>query len=104
MVEVTQTFDLVPGIDQRAWGELAHRAVATVLRSPGIVEFRAHRNQLGSPKVRTTAVWQSLADWAKAAENPEIKALETEMGGYVTNLRVEFWVPSPVLPDAARPR
>jgi heme-degrading monooxygenase HmoA len=63
MIEVTQTYDLLPGIDQQAYGQLAKKAVAAMLQAPGLVEFRANRNMLGSPQVRTTAVWQSLDDW-----------------------------------------
>ena len=66
MIEVNMTYDFLPGIDQQAYGELARRAIATVLEAPGFVEFRANRNVLGSPQVRSSTVWRTLASliWA----------------------------------------
>ena len=49
MVEVDKTYDLVPGIDQKAYLEYAKRALATMLRSPGLIEIRVQRSLLGSP-------------------------------------------------------
>jgi hypothetical protein len=104
MIEVTQTYDLLPGIDQQAYGELAKKAVAAMLQAPGLVEFRANRNMLGSPQVRTTAVWQTLGDWAKARENPELQAFEPAFRAFITNVKVEIWGPSPILAEPVRPR
>jgi hypothetical protein len=52
MIEVNFSYDLLQGIDQKAYGEWALKAVGAVLKSPGIIEFRANRNLLGSPQVR----------------------------------------------------
>lgn len=104
MIEVTHTYDLLPGIDQQAYGELAKKALAALSRAPGLIEFRAHRNMIGSPHVRTTAVWRTLAEWAQARENPELQAFEPQFRAFITNDKVEIWGPSPILAEPFRPR
>ncbi len=46
MIEVNMTYDLVPGIDQKAYGEWAVKTVSAVLKAHGLKEFRANRNIL----------------------------------------------------------
>lgn len=104
MTEVNLIYDFVHGFDQQAYQEWAKKAIGTVLQSPGIIEFRAHRNILGFPYVRSTSVWKSLADWANFAESPEWQNIETELRGkFATNVKVEIWGPSPVVPEPLRP-
>ena len=93
----------MPGIDQRAYAELAKKTLAAMLHAPGLVEFRANRNLLGSPQVRTTAVWQSLADRAAAREHADLQALDAEFRAFITNVKLELWGPSPNLSEPARP-
>jgi hypothetical protein len=62
MIEVNKSYDLLPGIDRQAYVAWSKGASATMLRAPGLVEMRVHRNLLGSPQVRLTLVWQTLAD------------------------------------------
>ena len=103
MIEVNTTWDLFPNIDQEAYGEFAKNSIGAILKAPGIVEFRAHRNMLGSPQVRSTAVYRTLADWAGFTDSDEWRHLEAELRNFATNIRVEVWGPSPVLPDPVRP-
>ena len=79
MIEVNATYDFLPGIDQQAYAEHAKKSIATILKFPGLVEIRAYRNMLGSPQVRVTTVWHTLADWAKFAESAEWRALAAEL-------------------------
>jgi heme-degrading monooxygenase HmoA len=103
MIEVNMTYDFLPGIDQQAYGELARRAIATVLEAPGLVEFRASRNLLGSPQVRSSTVWRTLADWAKFSESSGWPALEAEFRTFVTNIHVDIWGPSAIVAEPLRP-
>ncbi len=103
MIEVNKTFDLLPGIDQQAYLEYSKRAVATMLKAPGLVEIRSHRNLLGSPQVRLTLVWQTLADWAVFAESPERQKLDAELLKFATGIGIELWGPSPAVPEPLRP-
>ena len=103
MVEVTMTWDLRPDIDMEAYTNFSKHAVSKVLEAPGFREFRAHRNMLGSPHVRATYVWRSLADWANYQQTEEWQALMPELNKYVTHIEGQVWGPSPVMPESLRP-
>ena len=103
MIEVNKSHDLLPGIDRQAYIAWSKRASATMLQAPGLVEMRVHRNLLGSPQVRLTLVWQTLADWAKFAESAERQKLDSELLEFATNINIELWGPSPVVPEPLRP-
>jgi heme-degrading monooxygenase HmoA len=103
MIEVDFTYNFHPGIDEQAYAKLAKRATAMMLAAKGFIEFRAHRNLVGSPHVRRTSVWESLSDWAALAQHPEFQKITAEFRTYVTNLNVQFWGPSPLAPNPIRP-
>ncbi len=99
MVEITFTYDFLPEINEEAYAQVARKATKLMVTAPGFIEFRAHRNMMGSPHVKRTSVWRSLSDWASLAQKPEFQALTSEFRTYVTNLNVELWGPSPITPD-----
>jgi len=103
MIEVNTIWELLPNIDQEAYVEWAKETVRKILKAPGLVEFRAHRNILGSPQVRSTAVWQTLADWANYTDSNEWRVLDAELRAFAADIRIEIWGPSPVLPKPVRP-
>ena len=103
MIEVNMTYDFTPGADMAAYGEWAKKAIAAIMQSPGLVEFRAHRNILGTPYVRTTTVWQSATDWVNFFESGTWKSIEAELRQFIVNLAVELWGPSPILSEPLRP-
>ncbi|SAL69704.1 hypothetical protein AWB67_03983 [Caballeronia terrestris] len=103
-IEVVHKYDLLPGADQQAYGELTRKAAAALLRATGLVEIRADRNLLGSPHVKATSVWRTLVDWEAAKGIEELAALEAESRRYVTNVSVEIWGPSQLLTHALRPQ
>jgi len=103
MIEVNRTYDLLPGIDRQAYAKYAKKAISTSLQAPRLVEIRSHRNILGSPQVRSTYVWQTLADWARFTESAERQAIDSELRNFATNIRMEIWGPSPVVPEPLRP-
>jgi heme-degrading monooxygenase HmoA len=103
MIESTMTYDLLPNVDMKAYQEWAKNAVGIIAKQPGMLEFHVNRNVLGSPMVRTTIVFRSLEDWAKFAESGAWHSMEAEMRGFATDMRVEVWGPSPVLPEPVRP-
>jgi hypothetical protein len=92
----------VPGVDQQAYQAWAKNTIAALMRQPGLVEFRAYRNILGTPQVRTTIEWQSLADYEKYWQGAW-QPVETELRTMATNIRVELWGPSPVVQEPLRP-
>ena len=103
MIEVNKIYDLLPGIDLQAYLEYSKRALATMLKAPGIVEIRAYRSLLGSPHIRLTLLWQTLPDWAKFAESPERQVLDSELSRFATSIDLEIWGPSPAVPEPLRP-
>jgi heme-degrading monooxygenase HmoA len=103
MVEVSMTYDFVPGVDEQAFAEFATKVVSALRQAPGFVELRGNRNMLGSPQAKGTSVWQTMADWARFSESDEYRALDAAFRGFVTNLKVDIWGPSPVLPEPIRP-
>jgi hypothetical protein len=102
MVQQVMTYDLALGVDQQAYQAWAKSTVGTMMRQPGLVEFRAYRNMLGTPQVRTTTEWQSLADYEKFSLGAW-QPLEAELRTMATHIRVELWGPSPLVPEPLRP-
>ncbi len=103
MIEINKTYDLLPGIDQQAYLEYSKRALATLLKARGIVEIRAQRSLLGSPHVRLTIVWETLADWATFAEGPERQKIDSELLKFAGDVGIELWGPSPAVPEPLHP-
>jgi heme-degrading monooxygenase HmoA len=99
MIEVAFTYNFHPGVDQQAYTRFAKRVTAMMVEAPGFIEFHAHRNLVGLPQVKRTSIWESLADWAALAEQPEFQKLTTEFSTYVRDLQVHFWGPSPISPE-----
>lgn len=104
MVEVTFTYDFHPNIDEIAYTKLARKATKLMVSAKGFVEFHAHRNMTGSPHVKRTSVWESLADWALFAQQPEFQKITAEFRTFVTNLNVILWGPSPITPEPIKPQ
>jgi hypothetical protein len=100
---VAYELKLRPNFDQQAYGEFAKKAIGIILPSPGVVEFRAYRILLGSPQVRSTTVFQTLADWANFVDTDEWRTLQAELRAFATDLHLQLWGPSPVLPEPVRP-
>lgn len=104
MIEVDLKYDLLPGCDMQAYQAWAKKAIGTVLQAPGIVEFRASRNMLASPQIRATSVFKTMADWANFAESPAWEEIKAELRDqFGTNISVDVWGPSPIVPEPLRP-
>ncbi|EER61226.1 hypothetical protein AcdelDRAFT_1173 [Acidovorax delafieldii 2AN] len=101
MIESIMTFDLMPGIDMKAYQEWVSKVVDSLKNQPGMLEFRANRNMLGNPMSRTVTVWKSLEDWAIFSEGPW-QQINMEFRRFATNFNVEIWGPSPIVKDAIR--
>jgi heme-degrading monooxygenase HmoA len=102
MNEAHQTWDQIPGVDQRAYNAWAKKAIGTTLQQPGLIEFRAYRNLSGSPQILVVTEWDSVVDWARFAEN-SWPALEAELRAFATNINYSLWGISPVVPQPLRP-
>lgn len=104
MIEFCLTYDFIDGYDEDAYNDWSKRAIVPLLKSPGIIEFRAHRNLQGSPLVRLTAEWKNIQHWAKFAKSPEWQDLVEELStSFATNISTEVWGPSPTVPKPLHP-
>ena len=104
MIEVVYTYDFLPDIDEEAYAQTARKDTMMMVSTPGFIEFRAHRNLVGSPNVRRTSVWKSLTHWATLVQKPEFQKITSDFRTYVTNLEVQLWGPSPLVPRPIRPQ
>ena len=102
MIECELTYDLLPNVDTKAYLEWAKKTNGLMAKQPGLVEFRANRNVLASPQIRTVSTWTSLEDWAKFNQGTW-QPIQTELRGFAGNMRVELWGPSPILAEPVRP-
>lgn len=102
MIEVTNSYDLQPGVNLESYAAWAKKSAQMMAQQPGLVELRANRNVLGTPQIRTTSCWISLVDWARFADGPW-RTLEQELRTFAVNIKVEVWGPSPLLPTPIRP-
>jgi hypothetical protein len=82
-----------------AWAVKTAEAMA---KQPVMLEFRANRNALGSPLLRSVSMWRSMENWAKFNVSAW-HSIEAELRGFATNVKVEVWGPSPVLSEPVRP-
>jgi heme-degrading monooxygenase HmoA len=105
MVEVVLLYDLERGVDQKAYMEWAKKIIGELMKFPGLIEYRAYRNLLGSPLVRSISVWKTLADWQRFFESEAWKTAEMELRAkFASNLSVELWGNSPIVPEPLRPK
>lgn len=103
MIEVTFTYDIHPEIDEEAYSRLARKATLMMKNAKGFIELRASRNLLGSPHVRRTSVWESMADWGRFAETSDFQKITHEFRQYTTHMHVNLWGPSPYVPEPIKP-
>ena len=102
MIEVHMTWDFVPGVDRKGYGDWAKKAIGATLQTPGLIEFRANRNLCGSPQVLVVTLWESMAAYGNFTENTW-PALEVEVNTYAQNIHYVMWGPSPVVPQPLHP-
>ena len=103
MIEVAFCYDFLPNIDEKSYAKMAREATSLMLKADGFIELHANRNLIGSPHVRRTSVWKSFAHYAKFVETPEFQKITHDFRMYVTNIDVQFWGKSPLVPDPIRP-
>jgi heme-degrading monooxygenase HmoA len=89
--------------DMEWYRERGGEWVPTVLRQPGVVEFRAYRNPtLSSPQVMVHSQFATMADLQRWMASDEYRRIMGELRG-CGNISVAVWDDSPVVPHARRP-
>ena len=89
MIEVNETYDLLPDMNQEAYLAYGRKALATMLKAPGRVESHVYRSLLGSPRVRLSLVRQTLVDWAMFAASPQRQMLDSELFQFAADIGLE---------------
>ncbi len=104
MIEANMTWRFLPHINHKEYVEWSKKANDLVLKAQGLLEFRANRNLLGTPQVRTTTVWHSLTHWAKFSESEEWQSLKVQLlDRFAHEVNIELWGPSNIVPEPLRP-
>ena len=104
MIDVCLSFDLYRDVNEDQYTAWAKKAIVPLLKSPGILEFRAHRNLMGSPLVRLSSTWKNLSDWANFAESDQWLKLMGELTEkFASNIEISIWGASPIAPGPLRP-
>ena len=102
MVLFVVKWDILPQSldDYTKW---AKSAIPRELSVPGVVEFRAYRPATGSSQVVATYEFKDLESWAVWHSHEDIQQIFDELRAYSTNVSIELWGPSPVVPEPIRP-
>lgn len=104
MIEVHLTYEVKPDIDEQVYFEWIKRAIIPALKSQGMVEVRAYNNIKERQGVLVVGLWEKLEHWTAFSQsngwNSFIKPLENS---FATNIHIEVWVPSPLMPVPLRP-
>lgn len=105
MALVVATFDVPPPDKLEIFREKGREWVATVLRMPGLKEFRAYRNfYYASPHVMLHEEFDSIESCVKFIKTPEYYAHVIEMRALgLSNLSVQMWEAAPDSPEPLRP-
>lgn len=100
------TWDLPPQEQMEAYNQKARTEwIPTVLRQPGVKEFRGLRNAFhASPHVMAITEYDSLASALKFIQTEEYAHLmESMRAAGCTHITVQLWDVSPVIPEPIRP-
>ncbi|GIU99006.1 MAG: hypothetical protein KatS3mg014_0622 [Actinomycetota bacterium] len=100
------SWDLPPRELMGAYEERARTDwVPTVLRQPGVEEFRALRNAFRtSPQAMTITVYDSLAAALRFPGTEDFaRVMEDMRAAGCTNVTMQLWDVSPLVPEPLRP-
>ncbi len=104
MIQVHLAYDLKSCIDEQIYFEWIKQEIIKMFKTQRIVDVCACRNVKGNPEVLVTASFEKVEDWMEFSQCKEWHALlNTLERAFATNLRIEAWKPSPLLPAPLRP-
>ena len=81
----------------------AKGAIARAMAVPGVLEVRGYRPVAGASQTVLTYEFADLATWEAWYAHQDVQALILELRSFTTDLVVELWGPSPVVPGPIRP-
>ena len=83
--------------------EWSQSAVGRTISVPGVVEFRGYRPASGASQVVITFEFADMAAWAAWYGHETIQTVIDEVHALTTDLKLEIWGPSSVVPEPIRP-
>ncbi len=102
MVLYVMKWDILPD-KVKAYGEWAQSAIRRTVAAPGVVEFRGYRPATGSSQVVVTYEFANLAAWSTWDAHEDVQQVLNELRAFTTNVSLELWGPSPIVPEPIRP-
>ncbi len=104
MALIIVTFDVPPG-DKTEFFKEGRDWIQTVLKMPGLKEFRSYRNvYYASPHVMLHEEFDSMESCLKFIQSKEYYAHVVKMRSLgMTNLSVQMWESTPETPGPLRP-
>ena len=98
-------WDLPPAEKTEAYNQKTRNWISIVLKQPGVKEFRAYRNPLGTtPQVVTHVEFDSIESWLRFLKSEGYASILADLRALgCTNLSAEVWDASPVAPEPLRP-
>ncbi len=102
MVLFTMRWDILHD-KKEAYLPWTESAIRRTLEVPGVVEFRAYRPVTGGAEVAVTYEFADLSTWATWHDHENTQKVFDELRSFTTNLTIELWKPSPVVPKPVRP-
>lgn len=105
MALIVITWDLPPAEQIDSYNEKSSSWISMVLNQPELGQFRGYRNAFRTtPMAMIHLEFDSLASCLKFIESEDYALLEYEMrASGVTNMGVQLWSPSPVIPQPLSP-
>ena len=85
------------------YADWAKSAIQRTLAVPGVVEFGAFRPLTGSHQVVIYYQFIDLAAWTTWRESEAVQQVFDELYEYGSEVEMELWGPSPVVPQPLRP-
>jgi antibiotic biosynthesis monooxygenase (ABM) superfamily enzyme len=82
-----------------AW---AKGAIARAFTVPGLVEIRGYRPVTGTSQAVMTYEFADLATWQAWYEHQDIQTLMLELRAFTTDMNMELWGTSPMVPGPIR--
>ena len=88
---------------KEAYMEWTKGAIARTLGAGGVAEFRAYRPATGPSQVVVTYEFTNMAAWQTWYGNQDVQTVLEELHMLATDVTLDLWGPSPVVPDPIRP-
>jgi heme-degrading monooxygenase HmoA len=105
MALVLMTWNLPQGEQLKAYNAKTKGWIMTLLKHPGVKEFRAYRNPLlTTPQVMIHSEYDSLASVLEWIGSEEYATIVSELRAVgCTKISAQIWGASPVVPQPLKP-